>query len=72
MMRGIYTLSFAVIMTVGSISIGCGNAETETEQQDSHEHATYQCPMDCETGKTYEEAGACPVCKMDLKELNQG
>ena len=29
--------------------------------------STYQCPMDCEKGKTYEEQGQCPVCKMDLK-----
>ena len=28
----------------------------------------YQCPMDCEEGKSYTEAGTCPVCKMDLKE----
>ena len=27
----------------------------------------YQCPMDCENGKTYEKPGQCPVCKMDLK-----
>ena len=32
----------------------------------------YQCPMDCEHGKTYHEAGSCPVCKMDLKALNDG
>ena len=24
--------------------------------------------MDCEKGKSYTEAGKCPVCKMDLKE----
>ncbi len=28
----------------------------------------HQCPMDCEKGKSYTEAGKCPVCKMDLKE----
>jgi PBP1b-binding outer membrane lipoprotein LpoB len=28
----------------------------------------YACPMDCEKGKTYTEAGKCPVCKMDLTE----
>ena len=27
----------------------------------------YQCPMDCEKGKTYDKPGSCPVCKMDLK-----
>lgn len=30
--------------------------------------AAYKCPMDCEKGKSYEEAGSCPVCKMDLKK----
>ena len=29
--------------------------------------AVYACPMDCEDGKTYAEAGTCPECKMDLK-----
>lgn len=28
--------------------------------------ASYACPMDCEKGKTYEVAGKCPVCEMDL------
>lgn len=31
--------------------------------------ATYQCPMKCEGDKTYAEAGKCPVCKMNLKEV---
>lgn len=26
----------------------------------------YQCPMDCEKGKLYDQPGSCPVCKMDL------
>jgi len=29
----------------------------------------YQCPMQCEGDKTYDEAGSCPVCNMDLKQL---
>jgi len=29
----------------------------------------YQCPMDCEKGKTYTKKDSCPVCKMDLKQL---
>ena len=37
-----------------------------------HALTTYQCPMDCEDGKTYDEAGSCPVCKMDLKQVNKG
>ncbi len=51
--------------------------EVKAESHEGHDHsvdeklatdATYQCPMDCEKGKTYAEAGSCPVCKMDLKE----
>jgi len=40
-----------------------------------HEHsdevamASYQCPMKCEGDKTYSEKGSCPVCKMDIKEI---
>ncbi len=30
--------------------------------------AKYQCPMDCEKGKTYDKPGNCPVCKMALKK----
>ncbi|MEZ4795652.1 MAG: heavy metal-binding domain-containing protein [Flavobacteriaceae bacterium] len=51
-------------------------AEAETEMQvenaadqaDMAMAAEYQCPMDCEEGKTYDKEGACPVCKMDLKK----
>ncbi|WP_111309791.1 SCO family protein [Confluentibacter sediminis] len=31
----------------------------------------YQCPMQCENGKTYREPGSCPICKMDLEPLTQ-
>mgnify|MGYP000444854433 CR=1 FL=1 len=48
--------------------------EVQMESHEGHDHSNekmasnvYQCPMDCEQGKTYEEAGSCPVCKMDLK-----
>ncbi|KPM49262.1 heavy metal-binding domain-containing protein [Jiulongibacter sediminis] len=27
----------------------------------------YSCPMACEGDKTYDEAGKCPVCEMDLE-----
>lgn len=51
--------------------------EVKTESHEGHDHeegeitsGVYQCPMDCEKGKTYEVAGTCPVCKMDLKEIS--
>lgn len=33
--------------------------------------ALYQCPMKCEGEKTYEHAGSCSVCKMDLKLVDE-
>ncbi len=49
--------------------------EVKVESHEGHDHENeavasadvYQCPMDCEKGTTYDEAGSCPVCKMDLK-----
>lgn len=47
----------------------------EEDKSEAHDHgyelamAAYQCPMKCEGEKTYEEEGSCPVCKMDLKEI---
>ena len=45
------------------------------DKTEAHDHgyemamSTYQCPMKCEGDKTYEEEGACPECKMDLKKI---
>ncbi|WP_372793113.1 heavy metal-binding domain-containing protein [Lutibacter sp.] len=78
MKKGIFVLaaifSFAVLFTA------CKETKKEEVKEDvkiesheGHDHETeatsdvYQCPMDCEHGKTYEEVGSCPVCKMDLK-----
>jgi hypothetical protein len=43
------------------------DAEVKEEMNNKLIAGLYQCPMDCEDGKTYEEPGMCPVCKMDLK-----
>lgn len=49
----------------------CKDAKTENTNENNQETAmAYQCPMDCESGKTYAEAGSCPVCKMDLKLIS--
>jgi hypothetical protein len=51
-----------------SIFTACKDKKSEDNPNQSSEIAetNYQCPMDCEGGKTYHEAGKCPVCKMDL------
>jgi len=43
-----------------------GTQDMETD--DKVAEAVFACPMDCEDGKTYAEAGTCPECKMDLKK----
>jgi hypothetical protein len=52
-----------------------GPSETEVQSEapanDLTAEVRYQCPMDCEDGKTYEAEGKCPVCKMDLKPVSK-
>jgi len=43
-------------------------AKKEAQEVLASNDVLYQCPMDCEKGKSYTEAGKCPECKMDLKE----
>ena len=56
------SLSVAVILLF--ILSSCGNS-TKTDA------AVYECPMKCEGDKTYDKAGKCPVCGMDLVEVKQ-
>ena len=40
----------------------------EGGQEHSQGTGTFYCPMHCEGDKTYDKAGDCPVCGMDLVE----
>ncbi|MDX1278254.1 SCO family protein [Oceanihabitans sediminis] len=53
-----------VLLMVVSIS-SCNNKKSDAAL------AIYQCPMLCEGDKTYIEEGSCPVCKMDLKLVEE-
>jgi Cu+-exporting ATPase len=47
------------------------NAEEETQKKEIKKekgNGTFYCPMHCEGEKTYDKAGDCPVCGMDLVE----
>ncbi len=49
--------------------------ETEVKLPEGNRTGTFYCPMQCEGEKTYDKAGDCPVCGMDLVEeiqLNSG
>lgn len=56
----IITSVFILLLTI----VSCNSNASKNKQQ---ELAVYQCPMQCEGDKTYSEAGSCPICKMDLK-----
>ncbi|RPD99636.1 hypothetical protein EGM88_03580 [Aureibaculum marinum] len=64
-------LILTVITVVSVAFTSCKNdkkEEVKTEEKtDMASNEVYQCPMNCEDGKSYTEAGNCPVCKMELK-----
>lgn len=35
------------------------------------QEARFQCPMNCEGNKTYNQPGECPVCNMQLLMVGQ-
>lgn len=39
-------------------------------ESDTNKTIEHYCPMKCEGDKTYPTEGSCPVCGMDLKEIN--
>jgi len=74
------TIVVMVFAVAGLFITACGNKENKEaateETAHSHkvgeeQHLAYQCPMDCEKGKTYTEQGTCPVCKMELIEVKE-
>ena len=75
MKKKITSIIVAILFSLGSLTfVGCGGEEGhnhESHEIDAEDHVHYQCPMDCEEGKTYEEPGSCPVCGMDLAEMKQ-
>ena len=69
MKKRILVLVGAMLIGTGALTlVSCGGEEHHEEG--AHEHVMYQCPMKCEGDKTYDKAGSCPVCGMDLKEVD--
>ncbi|MCB0459206.1 MAG: hypothetical protein KDC74_04215 [Flavobacteriaceae bacterium] len=60
-------LATVLFLFIGISFTACKNEKKDDTKEEATTDVVYQCPMDCEKGKTYEEAGKCPVCKMDLK-----
>lgn len=76
-------LLVALCLSLGVIFTSCKGEKKEasesTEMNENHAadkadiamNDAYQCPMDCEKGKTYDKEGKCPVCEMDLKKVEK-
>jgi transcription initiation factor IIE alpha subunit len=67
-------VAVALIFAVGMITTSCKSDKKEIKTEVNKQMATevYQCPMDCEKGKSYSKEGNCPVCKMELKAKKPG
>lgn len=69
MRKYIAVLSF--IVCIGSTMASCKTEEKKEkhEKVELSQKEVYQCPMDCEKGKTYKVEGKCPVCHMNLRKV---
>ena len=47
----------------------CGCGENNQDKSKDQQETKYQCPMNCEGNKTYNQPGECPVCKMQLVQV---
>ena len=68
-------LVLALFLGLSIVTFSCKDNTKQTVSdtesvEEQHDH--YKCPMDCEEGKTYDEEGQCPVCKMDLQKEKEG
>ena len=66
MKRIVFILSFFAL--IAAVSTSCSNQEKKADASEQMAEV-YQCPMDCEDGKTYDKPGKCPVCGMDLEKV---
>lgn len=60
------------IVIVSFIFPACSNSSNAGKDSSKNEVVTaarYECPMKCEGEKSYQVKGECPVCHMDLKEI---
>lgn len=60
---------FKIIVSAFVLLMVATSCNSDTSKNSKEELAVYQCPMQCEGDKTYDEPGSCPVCKMDLKQV---
>lgn len=62
-----------IVILIG-LAFALGACSSQEENKHSHEELAqteFVCPMECEGDKTYDKAGECPVCKMELQEVEK-
>ena len=64
-------LFFSIALIAGLLFAACKHESKNTLPAATADakNVKYQCPMDCEKGKLYDQPGTCPVCKMELKPV---
>ena len=58
-----------IFFSIFVIAITFTSCNSKASKKTHNELAVYQCPMQCEGDKTYNDLESCPVCKMDLKRV---
>lgn len=73
MRRYIIALGIIVSFTMSFSLVSCKAEKKEIKQEkvELSQKEVYQCPMDCEKGKTYKEEGKCPICHMNLRKTEK-
>ena len=69
-MKKIIVLSI-MLFAVSAITLSCRDTKKKEESKEVTMNDKYACPMDCESGKTYDKEGQCPVCEMDLTKVER-
>ena len=58
------------VLSIGLFTMSTVKAQEKSKMKvEKTEKAAFACPMKCEGEKTYDKAGSCPKCKMDLKKV---
>lgn len=58
------------VLSIGLFTMSTVKAQEKPKMKvEQMEKAAFACPMQCEGEKTYDRAGSCPICKMDLKKV---
>ncbi len=70
-MKKSYKIIILAFGLIGFTVSSCNTSSNNTKAVSSEKKVAYQCPMDCESGKTYEKPRKCPVCEMEMDKVEK-